>query len=78
MTIGRSVREVLSENPRELHQPLCRQKLTWRPENLTPLYFFLWGYLKSVVYQGAPEILGALKQAIRAAIRQIPPPHVLA
>ena len=53
--------------------PLCRRWLTWRPEDLTPLDFFLGGYLKSVVYQGAPETLGALKQAIRAAIRRIPP-----
>ena len=53
--------------------PLCRRWLTWRPEDLTPLDFFLGGCLKSVVYQRAPETLSILKQAIRAAIWRIPP-----
>ena len=54
--------------------PLCRRWLTWRPEDLTPLDLLLGGYLKSVVYQRAPETLGILKQAIRAVIWRIPPP----
>ena len=49
--------------------------MTWPPHSpdLTPLDFYLWGYLKSVVYQEAPEDLATLKRAIRAAVRAIPP-----
>lgn len=51
-----------------------RSAVNWpaHSPDLTPLDFFLWGYLKSVVYQEVPESLAALKQAIRAAIRAIP------
>ena len=52
-----------------------RAAVTWPPHSpdLTPLDFYLWGYLKSVVYQEAPEDLATLKRAIRAAVRAIPP-----
>lgn len=45
----------------------------WPPHSpdLTPLDFFLWGYLKSKVYQGDPQNLGQLKHAIRREVRRI-------
>ena len=73
VTIGRSVRDYYRKTRGGCINPLCRRWLTRRPEDLTPLDFFLGGYLKSVVYQRAPETLGTLKQAIRAAIWRIPP-----
>ena len=51
-----------------------RTAVSWPPRSpdLTPADFYLWGYLKSVVYQEAPDTLATLKQAIRAAVRAIP------
>ena len=39
--------------------------------DLTPLDFFLWGFLKSRVYQGVPKTLPDLKAAIGQEIRRI-------
>ncbi|XP_018338827.1 PREDICTED: uncharacterized protein LOC108746509 isoform X2 [Trachymyrmex septentrionalis] len=39
---------------------------------LTPCDFFLWGYLKSIVYNDRPETLAHLKTNIRNAIAEIP------
>lgn len=44
-----------------------------RSPDLTPLDFFLWGYLKSVVYTDpVPETIQQLKDRITNAIRDIP------
>lgn len=40
--------------------------------DLTPLDFFLWGYLKSKVYERSPETLEELKNAIEREIKRIP------
>lgn len=44
-----------------------------RSPDLTPLDFFLWGYLKSKVYFNRPASLEELKNRIRAEIRAITP-----
>lgn len=50
----------------------------WPPRSpdLTPLDFYLWGYIKDVVYKNRPTTLDNLKARIRDAITQIPQ-HVL-
>lgn len=47
----------------------------WPPRScdLTPLDFFLWGYVKDKVYSNAPATIEALKENIRAEIREIEP-----
>lgn len=52
-----------------------RGHLEWpaRSPDLTPLDFFLWGYLKSKVYVTKPNDIEDLKQRIRHEIRQITP-----
>jgi len=51
-----------------------RGDLPWpaRSLDLTPCDFFLWGYLKSIVYNDLPETLAHLKTNIRNAIAEIP------
>lgn len=44
-----------------------------RSPDLTPLDFYLWGYLKSKVYFNKPENIEQLKNRIRAEIQQIQP-----
>jgi hypothetical protein len=41
--------------------------------DLTPLDFFLWGYLKSKVYFNRPNNLDELRQRIRAEVEHITP-----
>jgi len=41
--------------------------------DLTPLDFFLWGYLKSQIYMNKPQTIDALKVNITNAIQQIQP-----
>ena len=43
-----------------------------RSPDLTPCDFFLWGYLKSIVYNDRPQTLLHLKNNIRNAIADIP------
>ena len=43
-----------------------------RSPDLTPLDFWLWGYLKEIVYTQSPKTIPDLKQAISDAISQIP------
>jgi hypothetical protein len=52
-----------------------RGPMEWpaRSPNLTPLDFFLWGYLKSKVYNNQPNNLEDLKQRIQREIRLISP-----
>jgi len=49
--------------------------VNWSPRScdLTPLDFFLWGYLKSQVYTNKPQTIDALKVNITNAIQQIQP-----
>jgi hypothetical protein len=49
--------------------------IPWPPRSpdLTPLDFFLWGYLKSMVYVNKPENLEDLKNNIRDACRAVTP-----
>lgn len=49
--------------------------VNWPPRScdLTPLDFFLWGYVKSRVYANKPETLEHLKNNIRQVIAEIPP-----
>lgn len=51
-----------------------RGDLNWpaRSPDLAPCDFFLWGYLKSIVYNDRPRTLEALKANIQASIQQIP------
>ncbi|KYM87989.1 hypothetical protein ALC53_03207 [Atta colombica] len=44
-----------------------------RDRDLTPLDFFLWGYLKSQVYTNKPQTIDALKVNIINVIQQIQP-----
>ncbi|KOC60664.1 hypothetical protein WH47_07117, partial [Habropoda laboriosa] len=39
--------------------------------DLTPLNFFLWGFLKSKVYANDPKTIDELKNNITAAINEI-------
>lgn len=48
--------------------------INWPPRScdLTPLDFFLWGYVKSKVYTNKPDTLQALERYIRRVIAEIP------
>lgn len=48
--------------------------VNWPPRScdLTPLDFFLWGYVKSKVYEDKPETIDALEQNIIRVIANIP------
>lgn len=52
-----------------------RGTIEWPPRSpdLTPLDFFLWGYLKSKVYQNKPQNINELKERIRIQVAQITP-----
>ncbi|XP_073847020.1 uncharacterized protein [Musca autumnalis] len=52
--------------------------VNWPPRScdLTPLDYFLWGYVKSLVYANKPETLGELEANIRGVIAAIRP-HML-
>ena len=52
-----------------------RGDVNWPPRScdLTPLDFFLWGFLKSQVYANKPQSTDALKANITNAIAQIQP-----
>lgn len=52
-----------------------RGHIEWpaRSPDLTPLDFFLWGYLKSKVYVNRPDNLDTLKERIRREVRAITP-----
>ena len=47
----------------------------WPPRScdLTPLDFFLWGYLKSQIYVSKPTTIRALKEEIQRCINEIQP-----
>ena len=50
-----------------------RGPIEWPPRSpdLTPLDFFLWGYLKSIVYGRKPETMTDLKNEITSAIQHL-------
>ncbi|KYN35890.1 hypothetical protein ALC56_09681 [Trachymyrmex septentrionalis] len=50
-----------------------RQNRPPRSCDLTPLDFFLWGYLKSQVYVNKPTTTRALKEEIQRCINEIHP-----
>ena len=47
----------------------------WPPRscNLTPLDFFLWGYVKNKVYADVPRSIKEIKEKIRVVIDEIEP-----
>jgi hypothetical protein len=45
-----------------------------RSPDLTPPDYFLWCYLKQVVYSNHPQTIDDLKQNTEVAISNIPPP----
>ncbi|GFW01053.1 DUF4817 domain-containing protein [Trichonephila clavipes] len=49
--------------------------VNWTPRScdLTPLDYFLWGYVKSLVYAGKPQTLDHLEDNIRRVIADIQP-----
>ncbi|GFS87819.1 transposable element Tc3 transposase [Trichonephila clavipes] len=49
--------------------------VNWRPRSwdLTPLDYFLWGYVKSLVYADKPQTLDHLEDNIRRVIADIRP-----
>ncbi|GFT32581.1 uncharacterized protein TNCV_3145351 [Trichonephila clavipes] len=49
--------------------------VNWPPRScdLTPLDYFLWGYVKSLVYADKPQTLDHLEDNIRRVIAYIPP-----
>ncbi|GFY30813.1 uncharacterized protein TNCV_3119731 [Trichonephila clavipes] len=49
--------------------------VNWPPRScdLTPLDYFLWGYVKSLVYADKPQTLDHLKDNIRRVIADIRP-----
>lgn len=49
--------------------------VNWPPRScdLTPLDYFLWGYVKSQVYANKPRTVQALKENITRVIREIEP-----
>ncbi|GFT74683.1 transposable element Tc3 transposase [Trichonephila clavipes] len=49
--------------------------VNWPPRScdLTPLNYFLWGYVKSLVYVDQPQTLDHLKENIRRVITDIRP-----
>lgn len=52
-----------------------RGDINWPPRScdLTPLDFFLWGYVKSLVYADKPQTTGALKANITRVVNEIEP-----
>ena len=51
-----------------------RGDLNWlaRSSNLAPCDYFLWGYLKSLVYNDRPQTLEDLQNAFRTELANIP------
>ncbi|GFV18148.1 DUF4817 domain-containing protein [Trichonephila clavipes] len=47
--------------------------VNWPPCDLTPLDYFLWGYVKSLVYADKPQMLHHLEDNIRRVIADIRP-----
>ncbi|KAG5327779.1 TC3A transposase, partial [Pseudoatta argentina] len=71
-TVRRILHEELQFHPYKL--AVVRGDLPWpaRSPDLSPCDFFLWGYLKSLVYVDRPRTIDHLKNNIRDAIANIP------
>lgn len=41
--------------------------------DLTPIYFFFWGYVKAYVYENKPRTIEELKEEIRRVIGELNP-----
>ena len=73
LRVGSSVKSLLSQQFGAVvtshHLPF-----PWPPKSpdLTPMDFWLWGYMKSKVYEFYPQSVSHLKDAVRAAIQEIP------
>lgn len=68
---AKTVRHWLDENmPNWIGRGGVKQ---WAPRSpdLTPLDFFLWGYVKHLVYQTQPQSIDELKQRIENAFAEI-------
>jgi hypothetical protein len=52
-----------------------RGPVAWPPRScdITPLDYFLWGYVKSLVYADKPETIDVLEENIRRVIADIRP-----
>lgn len=70
---GRHVREYLDE-VFPMRWIGRRGTLEWPPRSpdLTPMDFFLWGYIKNKVYVTRPQDIEELKERIRTEIRRVP------
>ncbi|GFX38461.1 hypothetical protein TNCV_2344341 [Trichonephila clavipes] len=57
------------------HSVACFGPVNWPPRScdLTPLDYFLWGYVKSLVYADKPQTLDHLEDNIRRVIADIRP-----
>ena len=70
---GRNVREWLSENFPERWMGHGSPNMAWpaRPPDLTPCDFFLWGFIKSIVYKDRPRDIPHLENMINLAFREV-------
>ena len=52
-----------------------RARLAWpaRSHDLSPLDFFLWGFLKGKVYQSQPSNISELKESIKHVLADVTP-----
>ena len=69
--ISRNIPHPWPANSPDLKFRSPQEKIGW-VQILNPPDFFLWGYLKSLVYKGIPQTLAELKKGICAAVRAIP------
>jgi hypothetical protein len=77
-----------AHSTREVHRELtqifedrwigCNGPCRWPPRSpdLTPLDFFLWGYIKSEVYNTPVRTRQELEDRVRTAFRQLNPDHI--
>ncbi|GFV92539.1 hypothetical protein TNCV_1744441 [Trichonephila clavipes] len=67
--------ETLNLDKFYVHQFPTQRPVNWPPRScdLTPLDYFLWGYVKSLVYADKPQTLDHLEDNIRRVIADIRP-----
>ncbi|GFT28466.1 hypothetical protein TNCV_428801 [Trichonephila clavipes] len=73
-TGGRATIDLLKDTFGD-HLISCFGPVNWPPRScdLTPLDYFLWGYVKSLVYADKPQTLDHLEDNIRRVIADIRP-----
>ena len=61
------------EDIKRIHQSFSHSPIAWPPRSLdiTPLDFFLWGYVKDVMYHTKVKDISDLKKRITAAVEAI-------